>query len=395
MHAQFDFELASRKVQIHSFASQGFAYSNQNNYLTMKTSNGSLAMTDAGVNVSTQLTDRFRVGAQVYVRDFGNLGKWHPHLDWAFGDYRFRDWFGVRAGKVKTALGLYNDTQDNDSLHTFALLPQAVYPTDLRDATIAHTGGDIYGNVAVRSLGSFAYTAYAGDRRDTMDGGYLYLLRDRGIFMNTYGGLQYGADLKWTTPVNGLLIGASHMREEITGRGTGTCTPAVPFSCAAWNARTHGEYEEHSNKDQTNFGYASYTVGNLRIDGEYRRYWRDQRVWDDSYSVAVDTRGWYISGAYRISKRLELGSYYSRFTSAWKRADAPWLSDTSLPDHHVFDKVVTARFDLTRYWNVKVEGHFMDGYGGPMSPQGFYTLDNPQGLKPKTNLLMIRTGFSL
>jgi hypothetical protein len=183
------------------------------------------------------------------------------------------------------------------------------------------------------------------------------------------------------------------MREEITGRGTGTCTPAVPFSCAAWNARTNGQYEEHSAKDQTNFGYGEYTIGNLRLDGEYRRYWRDQRVWNDSYSVMVDTRGWYVSGAYRISKVLELGSYYSRFDVKYTRNNVKFY-DNSLPTGHRYDKVVTARVDLTRFWSVKVEGHFMDGWGGTMSPNGFYTTDNPSGILPKTNLLLVRTGFS-
>jgi len=48
LYGQFDFKLAGRGVQIHSFASQGFAYSNQNNYLTLKTSDGSGAFTDSG-----------------------------------------------------------------------------------------------------------------------------------------------------------------------------------------------------------------------------------------------------------------------------------------------------------------------------------------------------------
>lgn len=394
LHAQFDFKVEGRTVQIHSFASQGFAYSNNNNYLTMKTSQGSFAMTDAGVNVSSQLTDKFRVGAQFYVRNIGSLGDWHPSLDWASADYKFKDYFGIRGGKVKTALGLHNDTQDMDFLHTSALLPQAVYPTDLRDATISHLGGDVYGIISLKRLGSLGYTAYAGQRSDTQYGGYLYLLRDRGIFMTSYGGLQYGADLKWTTPIKGVLLGASHMREEISGHGTGKCSPAVPFNCSDWTARTGDQYEEHSDKDQTNFLYGQYSLGDFRFDTEYRRYWRDQRVWNDSYSVASDTRGWYTSAAYRFSKRFELGGYYSRFTSTWKRASAPWLLDTSLPDHHVYDKVITARFDVARYWNVKVEGHFMDGYGGSQSPIGFYTVNNPQGLKPTTNLLIVRTGWN-
>src|ERR1700689_2318133 len=112
LYGQIGFNVGSVLVQVHGFAQQGFMDSNQNNYLTMNTSQGSFAMTDAGVNMSAQITDKFRVGAQVYDRNIGVLGDYHPSLDWAYGDYKFKDWFGIRAGKVKTVLGLYNDTQD-------------------------------------------------------------------------------------------------------------------------------------------------------------------------------------------------------------------------------------------------------------------------------------------
>ena len=95
-----NFTVGSRTIQVHGFVSQGFGYSDDNNYLTMKTSQGSFAFTDAGLNMSTQLTDKFRVGAQIYVRDIGNLSKWHPQLDWATADYKFKDWFGIRGGVV-------------------------------------------------------------------------------------------------------------------------------------------------------------------------------------------------------------------------------------------------------------------------------------------------------
>lgn len=91
LHAQFNFDLAGHQVQVHSFASQGFAYSNQNNYLTMKTSKGSFAMTDVGVNVAVRLTDKFHVGAQFYDRNVGNLGQWELQLDWAMADYRWKE----------------------------------------------------------------------------------------------------------------------------------------------------------------------------------------------------------------------------------------------------------------------------------------------------------------
>ena len=48
-----DLSVGGHNVQFHAFGSQGFMYSNVNNYMTMKTTNGSFALTDFGANVST------------------------------------------------------------------------------------------------------------------------------------------------------------------------------------------------------------------------------------------------------------------------------------------------------------------------------------------------------
>jgi hypothetical protein len=378
-----EFKLLDRTVQVHGWVSQGFVYTGENNWLTMNTSSGSGAMTDMGLNMSAQITDKFRVGAQVYDRNLGQLGQWHPSLDWAVADYRFTAWFGIRGGKVKTVLGLYNDTQDQDFLHTFALLPQSVYPTDLRDTTIAHSGGDVYGRIPLRhQLGDLDYTVFAGHRSDSIYSGYPYLISQFGTFLKSLGGLQYGGDLRWNTPVKGLLVGASRVNEDITGKGLAI----NPFNPGAGLL----PYSESSKADWTNQFYAQYTVGRLRIDSEYRRYLRDQILFSGTSENESDVRGWYVSGAYRIIKRLELGSYYSRYTitsifGGALAALAPNQTDTSLPANHIYDKVITARVDLSKFWNVKAEGHFMDGYGNSTYPDGFYPQVNPNGFKPNTN----------
>lgn len=172
-----EFRIFDRTVQVHGFFSQGYVHTDENNWLTMNTSDGSAAMTDFGLNLSTAVTDKLRIGAQGYDRNLGQLGQYHPSLDWALVDYRFKNWFGVRGGKVKTTIGLYNDTQDLDFLRPFALLPQGMYPADLRDATIAHVGGDVYGNIPLKyQLGELNYTGYAGHRSDSLYSGYPFLL---------------------------------------------------------------------------------------------------------------------------------------------------------------------------------------------------------------------------
>jgi len=386
------FTIAGKSVQAHGFFSQGFVDTNQNNWLTMGTNGGSFAMTEGGINLSSQLTDKFRVGAQVYDRDFGQLGKWHPELDWAVADYRFKPWFGVRGGKIKTTLGLFNDTQDMDFLHTFALLPQSVYPTDMRDDTLSHTGGDVYGTVGLPiRLGSLSYTGYAGGTQKSIYGGYPYLLQVHGIYINKSGGLTWGGDLRWNTPLKGLLAGASYNDSDL--RNTGTLNPSV----ALGGPDVSVPYWEASRRQFTQQFYGEYVLGNLRIDSEYRRFWRDFTIFNGQFEATINPNSWYTSVAYRVSKRLELGAYYSHFAIYWivtvpGQIEAPSVSS---PDRHLYDKVVTARVDVTRNVYVKVEGHFMDGYGGDaMYPDGFYWQVNPQGIKPNTNGLIVRTGYN-
>jgi hypothetical protein len=392
LHAQ-EFKLFERTVQVHGFVSQGFIYTNQNNWLTMNTSQGSAAFSDFGINLSSRINDKLQVGAQAYDRNLGQLGQYHPSLDWAVADYRFKDWFGLRGGKVKTTLGLYTDTQDLDFLRPFALLPQSVYPTDIRDFTIAHLGGDIYGNISLKhGLGSLAYTAYAGHRSDSNHDGYSYLVSEfKGSSLSSYGGLQYGGDLRWQTPVKGLLIGASRLNEDLTARGE-SIRALSPVAVLA-------PFTEVSKADWTNQFYGQYSKGKLRIDSEYRRFLNHGIVNRGASQTNTDVRGWYLSGAYRIVKRLDLGAYYSRYSvtniSAGLLAQVlPNQTDTSLPANHIYDKVITGRIDLNKFWNVKVEGHFMNGYGTSSFPDGFYPQVNLRGFKPNTNALVLKTSLN-
>ena len=396
LHAQFDFTLDGRQVQVHSFASQGFAYSNENNYMTMNSTSGSFAMTDGGVNISSQITDKLRVGAQLYIRNVGQIGKWHPELDWAYADYRFKDWFGIRAGKVKTTLGLHNDTQDMDFINTWAILPQSIYPMDLRASTIAHTGGDIYGDVSLKKMGALSYTVYAGQRPEDPYGGYVMGLAAIGLNMNSYAGWQEGQDLRWNTPVKGLLVGASLMNQHITGNGSLNLANAIDPFLIGMGTPDHSIEREHSNKNDYYQYYVQYMVKGLRLEGEYRREYRNEWIGyytptmqpEFNFLVESDTRSWYGSASYRISKLLELGTYAS-----WYFFD--WRQDLSAPTNHERDKAVTARFDLSRYWSLKVEGHFMNGYGRFDSIRGFYEQQNPLGLKPGTSMLVIRAGWNM
>ena len=384
LHAQFDFKVADRTVQVHSFASQGFLYSNNNNYLTMKTSDGSAAFTDFGFNATMQVSDKFRIGAQMYDRNVGRMGNWRPTLDWAFGDYRFRDWFGIRAGKVKTALGLYNDTQDMESLHTWAIMPQSTYAIDVRGDFIAHVGADAYGNIPIKKLGALSYTIWGGLRQDDPQGGYRLGLLDfptGRIVLQKFSGTAEGADLRWSTPLPGLMVGSSVVAQDYVVDGIDT------LKSNGLTLDLHLPTKKH----HTNAHYVQYTKGKLRLDGEYRKTWRVSQSYFSgaqtfTRQTSADWHYGYVSAAYRLNNRIEVGTYHSRFYPAWGALHSP-------PAGHVFDQALTVRFDLKEYLSLKVEGHFMDGYGDGSNFRGFYPSDNPQGLQPKMNMLVVRLGY--
>lgn len=394
LYAQ-EFKVFDRTVQVHGFGSQGFVHTNQNNWLTMNTANvGSGQFTEFGANASTAITDKLHVGAQFYDRELGQLSRWHPQLDWATADFKFKPWLSFRGGKVKTVLGLYNDTQDLDFLHTFALLPQGVYPLDMRDATLSHLGGDLYGTfVFNKRLGKFSYTGYGGDQVQSTYGGYPYLLQIHGIDITHSAGPTYGADLRWKMPVKGLLTGISYEGNYV--RNTGNLNPSI----ALGGPNVVVPYWEQSRSQFTKQIYAEYTHGNLTIDGEYKRYWRDFTIFDGQFVAAIGTHAWYPSASYRVDKWFAFGGYYSHFDEYWVvtvpgQVEATCECD---PSRHIYDKVITARFDAKEHWYVKVEGHFMNGNAAgdnPQYPDGFYTQVNPSGLQPNTIGLVLKSGVN-
>jgi hypothetical protein len=371
-------------VQVHGFFSQGFMFSTGNNYMTMPTTDGSFAFTDGGLNVSAQINDKLRVGAQGYSRSIGRLGAGHVTLDWAFADYHWNDHLGVRAGKVKTVFGLYTDTQDLEFLHTWALLPQSIYPLDLRGTTIAHTGGDVYGSFSPKALGTLSYTAYVGLSPNDHTDGYAVGLTDLGVNVTKLAGTIKGVDLKWNTPLSGLLLGTGYL--------------LTPQHFDSVNASSGESVRVDLDRRLAIFS-AQYMRGAWRLDAEYSRQTSVVGLSDPSglsgppVQFSLDQRAWYIASAYRVSKSFEFGGYYSQFSP--NDNFARMYLDLPASASYLHDPALTVRFDFKTHWDVKVEAHRITGGGDPTSFRGIYPQYDPAGLKPRTNLLIVRLGFNL
>ena len=354
-------------VDVHGFVSQGYMRSQHNNYLANDSSDGTFAFNEIGINFSKQLTDRLRIGLQLFSRDLGQIGNNEIELDWALADYRWKDWLGLRAGKIKLPFGLYNETRDIDALRTSIFLPQSVYPEIYRATNVAVKGAGIYGNVPINSLGSLSYNILAGTTDISGD-------NDNGMIreINGYGGIEvsgdldvgeiYAGGLEWQTPLEGLLLKTTlrRMDWDIPSETTDTSL-GLP---AGTSIKT-----KISKLIEVVYS-VEYTWEDLVLAAECYRMRSQPEIFVSSLDLVVPQEmskrlGYYYSAAYRFSPLFEAGTYYSKWytdrddkdgseggpSGQYVRNYQGWLEDYAL----------SLRFDINEYWVCKLEGHRMNG----------------------------------
>jgi hypothetical protein len=177
----------------------------------------------------------------------------------------------------------------------------------------------------------------------------------------------FGASLFWNTPLQGLRIGYSFSRFENL-----TTVRYVPFR-GTDTYKTASAFDRH-------LASVEYTVGDWVFAAEGGV---DNTQYDVSYAPGYNgnpnsvvyahlypqTYYYYVSAAWRANRWLELGAYYSRYHFDQHGVGTPVV----FPTLDQGDFALSARFDLTDYIMLKVEGHYMDGSGAvfdvPTNPQ--------------------------
>jgi hypothetical protein len=323
-------------TQLHAFVSQGVIKTTDNNYLA-DSERGSFEMAEVGINVTRTLGDRLRVGLQLFARDLGPLGNYNAKFDWFYLDYRLADWLGIRAGRVKLPFGLYNEVNDVDAARVPILLPQAVYSTRNRDFLLAQTGLELYGYLSLGAGGGLDYRVY---------GGTVFVeLSESAFVAPTAVQVPYivGGRLMYETPLDGLRVGGSVQALRLDFNGL--LAPAPGAARVPVEARLPVLLWVAS---------AEYALQDLLLAAEYSRW----RVEIDSRTMGYPSRvrnqeRVYVMGSYRVRPWFTPGAYVSAFypNVDVREGRASYQHDVS----------ATLRFDVNRYWLVKLEGHFMHG----------------------------------
>ncbi|MBL8266183.1 hypothetical protein [Steroidobacter sp.] len=154
------------EYQVHGYAAQGFVLSEDNDFFGDST-DGSFDYYEAGINAAVRVMPQLSFAVQGAVRDAGISDDGTARLDYAVADYRVLSeatiQAGVRAGKVKNALGFYNETRDVVFTRPSILLP-SVYSDNQNQRSLIFTapGAQVYAStVTGRHEWSFTGTVNA------------------------------------------------------------------------------------------------------------------------------------------------------------------------------------------------------------------------------------------
>ncbi|MCP4346107.1 MAG: porin [Desulfobacterales bacterium] len=371
-------------ISIHGFASTGYIVSSDNNFL-LPSKDGSFEFNEVGINFTTSVAENIRVGLQFYSFDLGDIGNNNVKLDWAFLDYQWKDALGIRLGKIKTPEGLYTEVQDYDMLRTSILLPQSIlYYKYFRETAISYQGADIYGNISLNKAGNLHYDMFVGTLNIDDEGGIAkYLLKESVNYKSSKADYIAGSRVKWNTPLKGLLLSATYTHIDLTYNLTSS---AAPIDTKMEMPNMHNYYFS-----------AEYNIGDLTAAAEYQRVKSDVTVTTDLSKLGIpnleptetesNNESWFALLSYRFTDWFEAGAYYSvyyadakdRKGSALEPNYSGWQKDTTL----------SARFDITDFWLVKLEVHFMDGVALCLYA------DNPEGYGARNwTLFAIKTTFN-
>lgn len=369
-------------IDVHGSVSVTASYSDTYNYLGETADQAKLNVVDAVLNGTHRFDNGLRVGAQLYAYKIGHYTD--LTLDWANLDYSVQPWFGIRLGRNKITLGLYNDSQDLDAVRTFASLPFSFYPKTYRAITSSCDGLNLYGNVALGRGGSLDYAVYGGWKED-IEGDNPFVRGRNNLAQyakwDVQGGV-FGASLFWNVPVDGLRLGYSYfIAPDNQLRGV--------LSDSSW---IYGEFAAlpvavdrvlgTGAWDHSGLFAGTPVVSDVRVSFQAisAEYTRGKWLWAAEYKQQDNTRGviytpalarlgrptrspfttnyefYYGMVTYQATSQLGLGLYYSYENLSRRNSRA-----AHDPLNHTRDWAAAISYAVNDSWIVKLEGHLLDG----------------------------------
>ncbi|MDM8551568.1 hypothetical protein QUF72_15885 [Desulfobacterales bacterium HSG2] len=339
------------QIQIRGFISQGYLVSSDHDFWYTPTEDGTFQFNETKIHVMAEPLDNLRLGIQLLSRDMGEVGNNEVAVDWAYGDYSFRNWLGIRAGLLKRPFGLYDQSRHVDAARTEIFLPTGVYPDIARELFFSTRGVGIYGILP----GNLSYELQYGVAPLDTDGGAVKMADGMlgSKTENIENDYVIAFMLRWDTPLSGLMFSFS-------GFSMGDIVQEADIGKI--NTSTFELY----------ISSLEYEFENFTFSSEYRHESVETSLNGNMSLMDQILEAYHITGSYRFTDWFELGLGYSERYTDQDDKDGDRFKKIGQPAAKAWCKDLTmiTRFDINDYWIFKLEGHYMNGLEGVTSELG-------------------------
>lgn len=346
----------SQDFQLHGFISQGLIDVDGSDFVN---DDGELSaeLTEIGLNATYQLSDKFRLAAQVVYLDGGNRYSQGARIDYALIDwsaFTSEQWqANIYLGRFKNNHWLYSSSRDIPFARPSIILPQSVYFDGFRD-------------IAVGSDGVAGKLSYSSDNYGDFDWQ-----------------LSYGSSPISDEQTKNILseYAQGSAEQDYDAQASFYWQPAFSswrFGLSLLDAGftyDQGGLESGDMFYDSDFAFQFYTA-NALYEGEnwefsaeiYQQRFTIDGFYFPGFELDNIGQGFYLQSRYKLTTKLTLLARYEDFYLDKDDKDGKGLEQKSggkIPYYFGFHKDTTigVNYDMTSNFSIRAEYHWVRGAG--------------------------------
>jgi hypothetical protein len=353
------------------FIGQGFVKSDDNNFYG-NSSDGSLDFTEIGINASLRPTPQFQLAGQLLSRRAGETDDGRIRVDYLLADYTAladsQTQAGIRIGRLKTPLGLYNETRDVPFTRPSIFLPQSIYFDRTRELALSADGLQVYSDHSING-GVLSLQFSAGELQAGSLDAALFGFDAPGEFRSNF---SYTGRVLYDNQ-QGLVLAVTYADADLDYRPG----PGDPVSAG------HMTFRPLILSAQYDMGHWELTTEIASRPFKLRGF----GLLPDAHTTG---QSGYLQGLYRFNGRWQgLVRYDVLYADRDDRDGSAYAAATGRPAHSRFarDLTVGLRWEPAPNWLLSTEFHSVDGTAW-LAAQ-----DNPQPTQRRWQLFAAQLAF--
>ncbi len=358
-HSVMAYELAE-DLQVHGFFTQNGVSTSANNMYGKSKNSITGDYREAGLNLFYSPLENISFSFQGLYRKAGKVDNDTVEVDYAFMDYRMKNYdsghYGLRLGRIKNPIGLFNETRDVAFTTPSIILPQGIYYDRSRSLLLSSDGGQFYWE-------------------HLMENGNIYLKTNYGVARNDNDELLNAVIPNrispWVLPIPQGKLESSGSRPSFITQlsfesSGGEYLYAFSYADAQLQYNPKGDpvFQDGSTQFQMYLLSAQYNGEKFSLTAEYMyqdNTFKDFGAFPDVQSVS---ESWYLQIAYRLHPKWQLyGRYDESYLNKDDRSGRKTSEQSGIPGYNFFAKdiMMGLRWDINSSMMLRAEYHNING----------------------------------